>query len=155
LNAGAQNPPGFDLMVRTLLKDKVDTIGSRNMFAQLDKESLVLMDARSFEEYEVSHLPGAVWVGYPEIKREALEGVSKSDEIVVYCSLGKRSEEIADQLQKEGYENVRNHYGGIFDWTNKDLPVVDMQGNSVRRVHPYNDLWGIWIKNYEKVDEPK
>lgn len=152
-SAEAQNPLGFEAMVRGLIDGSVDTISSAEVYRLVQNDSVILLDARSREEYEVSHLPGALWVGYPEIQNDVVRSLQPSSKIVVYCSVGKRSEEVGEMLLERGFELVSNHFGGIFDWTNRDLPVVDMKGNEVRKAHPYNGIWGIWITNYEKVDD--
>lgn len=139
-------------MVRGMLKDKVDTISSEQL-RTIEKESdLVLLDARSKEEWKVSHLPGAKHIGYEPINKNVVDNISKDTPIVVYCSIGKRSEEVAHEIKEMGYENVQNLFGGIFDWTNRGYKVINPEGQNVRRVHPYNAIWGIWVNNYEKVD---
>ena len=39
--------------------------------------------------------------------------------IIVYCSIGVRSEDIGEKLKELGYTKILNLYGGIFDWKNK------------------------------------
>ena len=43
----------------------------------------------------------------------ALAGYNKTDEIIVICSVGLRSETAAKLLFANGYENVKNLRGGI------------------------------------------
>ena len=64
----------------------------------------------------------------------------------MYCSVGYRSERIGEKLIKEGYSNVFNLYGGIFDWVNNDNPVYDFN-EKVYKVHAYNKDWGKWVEN--------
>jgi rhodanese-related sulfurtransferase len=151
----SQNPWGFEAMVRSMLEEKVDTVGSDFIHENLNNANLVLLDARSEEEWEVSHLKGARRIGYDPYDPEVLKTVSKEATVVVYCSIGKRSEEVAAELKKMGYSDVKNLFGGIFDWTNRGYTVVNTQGTPVKQVHPYNALWGIWVNNYEKVDGSK
>jgi len=155
LSAKGQNKWGFETMINGLIKHSVDTINSQKVQELLQSDQAVLIDAREKDEYEVSHIPGAVSVGYNEFDLKKMPDVDKSKTLIVSCSLGKRSEDIGLKLKEAGYNHVVNHYGGIFDWTNKGLPVVDMEGNEVKRVHPYNSFWGIWVNNYEKAYEPR
>jgi rhodanese-related sulfurtransferase len=145
-----QNKWGFETMVNTLLTEKVDTISSDELSSIIQEESIILLDAREAEEFEVSHLKGAKRVGYDSPDYGVVEGVDKDAAIVVYCSVGKRSEDIGLELKSKGFTNVKNLYGGIFDWTNRGLEVIDNQNNEVKRVHPYNSVWGVWVNNYEK-----
>lgn len=92
----------------------------------------ILLDARETKEYNVSHLKDALYVGYDTFNlKETLTKLpqDKNAKIVVYCSLGIRSEIVADKLIKEGYTNVYNLYGGIFEWKNNNFQVIDTLGN--------------------------
>jgi len=155
LNVKGQNKWGFETMVNGLIKNSVDTINSEGVRDLINEGNAVLIDAREKNEYEVSHIEGAVSMGYEEFDLKNLPEIDKDKTIVVSCSIGKRSEDIGLKLKEAGYTNVLNHYGGIFDWTNRGFPVVDMEGKEVKRVHPYNSFWGIWVNNYEKAYEPR
>lgn len=153
--AKGQNKWGFETAVNTLLKGSVDTIHSGALLEMMQNERVALLDTRQKSEFEVSHLPGARHVGYDDFDLSAVKDIPKSTTVVVYCSVGKRSEDVGAQLKAAGYQHVFNHWGGIFDWTNRSMEVVDMNNRPVKRVHPYNDLWGIWVNNYEKSYEPR
>jgi len=74
-----------------------------------------------------------------------LAGIDKDAPIVIYCSVGYRSEKIGEKLQKAGYKNVINLWGGIFDWANLKLPLVNEDEEKVTSVHPYDENWGRWL----------
>ena len=96
----------------------------------------LLLDARSEEEYGVSHLRGALRVD-PDAGPEALpEGIARDAPIVAYCSVGYRSSALVRRLTEAGYTDVRNLEGSIFEWANQGLPVY-RGDREVRRVHPY------------------
>jgi len=144
----AQNK--IDKTLRKLNKESVDYIHVET----LEKaENPILLDAREKAEYEVSHLKDAIWVGYDTFQLDSVvqKIQNKNSEIVVYCSIGVRSENIGEKLEKAGYTNVRNLYGGIFEWKNEGLPVVDSLGNETERVHAFNKHWGKLLKTGEKV----
>ncbi len=117
------------------------------------KDSITLLDAREQEEYNVSHLKNAIYVGYTHFTMETViaKKIAKDSPIVVYCSLGVRSEDIAEELQKAGYTNVSNLYGGIFKWKNESFPVIDSTGTPTENVHAYDKTWGKWLKKGKKV----
>ena len=120
----------------------------------MPKTKAILLDAREEKEYNVSHIKDALFVGYTDFKiQETLKKLPKdrNTKIVVYCSLGIRSEKIANKLIKEGYMNVYNLYGGIFEWKNAGFQVIDAFGNSTEKVHTFNESWGKWLKKGEKV----
>ncbi|WP_373524235.1 rhodanese-like domain-containing protein [Aquiflexum sp.] len=113
-------------------------------------ESAVFLDTREKEEFEVSHLKGAKWVGYETFSMASLHDIPKNQPIVVYCSIGARSQEIGKRLKSAGYQEVYNLYGGIFHWVNEDNPVF-INEEETEEVHAYSQLWGIWLKKGTKV----
>ena len=116
-------------------------------------DTLLLLDAREKKEFDVSHLKNAIWVGYDEfdIHKVLQELPNKEKPIVVYCSIGVRSEDIGEKLKKAGYTNVKNLYGGIFEWKNKGYPVYDETQHETEKVHAYSNYWGRFLTNGEKV----
>ena len=48
--------------------------------------------------------------------RFGVDRPAPSDDIVVYCQIGKRSMEAARYLARHGYTHVKN-YSGLNDWT--------------------------------------
>lgn len=122
----------------------------------LPKTKAILLDAREEKEFEVSHLEDAIYVGYDNFKLKKTLKILPTDKnakIVVYCSLGIRSETVADKLIKEGYTNVYNLYGGIFEWKNANFQVVDTLGNNTEKVHTFSKNWSKWLTKGEKVYE--
>ena len=70
--------------------------------------------------------------------------------MIVYCSIGYRSERIGEQVQNLGYKNVFNLKGGIFEWVNKGKTVMT-EGQITTKIHPYDKEWGVWLQKGEKV----
>jgi rhodanese-related sulfurtransferase len=103
----------------------------------------VLVDVRRKEEYLTSHLPGAHHLPTVEAIQQA--GISPDTGLVLYCSVGYRSARLAETLQAEGYRQVMNLEGSIFEWYNQGYPLVANQ-TPVRRVHPYDRVWGQLLK---------
>lgn len=122
----------------------------------MPKINPILLDAREENEYKVSHLKNAICVGYNsfDLKKTISKlPQDKNTKIVVYCSLGIRSETIAYKLIQEGYTNVFNLYGGIFEWKNANFQVVDSLGKPTEKIHTFNKDWGKWLKKGKKVYE--
>lgn len=120
-------------------------------------KNVILFDTRRKDEFNVSHLNNAIWVGYKGFDIESIDAkaIDKSSEITVYCSIGVRSEDIGERLQKAGYKNVKNLYGGIFEWKNKGFPVYDSEGKETEKIHAFNKHWGKLLTKGEKVYDPK
>ncbi len=148
INAQVQSK-SFNFVLKTLLSHDVPEI-SVPAAVKLQDEAIFL-DAREPEEYEVSHLPNARFTGYKHFNEKVVHNLPKNTKIVVYCAVGKRSENITERLQKEGYTNVQNLYGGIFEWVNQGHAVYDVNNKPVNKVHGYSRLWGRFVDRGEKV----
>lgn len=118
----------------------------------MPKTDAIILDARELNEFEVSHLKNGIHVGYDDFKIATITETlkDKTATIVVYCSLGIRSETIAEQLKKEGYTNVFNLFGGIFEWKNNNFKVYNAKGET-ENVHAYSKTWGKWLLKGNKI----
>lgn len=149
----AQSPKdqkAFNKMVDGLISSTVPVISVEDLDQQ-GLESYSVLDAREWNEFQTSHLEGATWVGYNNLQNRVLASLPKDKPVVVYCSVGYRSEKIGEKLEEMGFSNVVNLYGGIFDWVNNGKPIVNAQGESTEQVHAYNKKWGRWLNKGEKV----
>ena len=154
--------------VRTEFKD-VRHISTDSLAERLRADAVVrpvLLDARTAEEYAVSHLEGAIRIDPDNPEISALH-LPTDAPIVAYCSVGYRSSSVARALQEQGYTNVVNLEGSLFKWANEGRPLVTnsatgQSGEAVgigetppsaeaatvttevttEIVHPYNTLWG-------------
>jgi len=105
-----------------------------------------VLDAREQDEYDISHLPSAIHIGYNNLQWDKIKDITKSDTLVVYCSIGYRSEIIANKLKKQGFVTF-NLYGSIFEWVNTGNPVYDNSEKITYNIHGYNKEWSQWVKN--------
>ena len=119
----------------------------------MPKADAIILDARELEEYNVSYIKNAVFVGYDEFDLQKTIQIlpNKHQEIVVYCSLGFRSEIIANKLKLAGYTNVSNLYGGIFEWKNNTFSLVNQHKKETDSVHVFSKEWSKWLTNGIKV----
>ena len=132
----------FDEMLAALYKKSVPLIRPK---AIKSLEEYVVLDARSEKEYAVSCLQNAQFIGYESPKLELMDSIAKDQAILVYCSVGYRSERIGEQLQALGFSNVQNLYGGIFEWVNTKHTVVSPNQQPTDKVHGYSESWGKWV----------
>ncbi|MBK9255633.1 MAG: rhodanese-like domain-containing protein [Saprospiraceae bacterium] len=143
-DASCQNAR-FDKKVDSYLSYSVPVISVDEAFRS--KDNFVFLDAREKDEYNISHLPGAVYVGYDDFDIKKMNNILKDKKIVVYCSIGYRSEKIASKLRKSGYKNVFNLYGSIFEWANSGYEIEDIAGKKTNQLHTYNKNWSQWVTN--------
>ena len=85
--------------------------------ALMDSESgYIIIDARTQEEYDEGHIPGAILIPEYEIADRAEKELPDKDQLIlVYCRSGRRSKIAAEELVKLGYTNVKE-FGGIIEW---------------------------------------
>ena len=103
-------------------------ISTAELRAALADTSAIILDARPYEEYAVSHMPGAravpakagttpaLYVG--DAAEVAKTIPDKSQPLILYCNglFCGRSERLADDLTKLGYRNVRRYQLGSPGW---------------------------------------
>ena len=149
LNSFSQN--SLDKLIKKYNTESIPYISVNSL--NTIKNDVVLLDAREQNEYDVSHLKNAVFVGYDSfnLKKTLKKLPNKNTKIVVYCSLGIRSEEIAEKLKKVGYTNVLNLYGGIFEWKNNNYNVFSSEGKATEKVHTFSEEWKKWLLKGEKI----
>ena len=101
----------------------------------------LLLDARTEEEFAVSHLQGAKLAASEEEALKAIGTLDKDSPIVVYCSVGYRSSALATRLIELGYDHVQNLEGSLFEWANEGRPIYS-DSSKTDVVHPYDKVWG-------------
>ena len=148
---GKVQSKAFDVVLQELLDNNTQQITVEELEKNYDK--YLKLDSRQKEEFDVSHLQGAIFIGFnkKEIDRNLLDKFPKDTPVVVYCSVGYRSEITTKQLLKAGFKNVSNLYGGIFEWTNRNKPLVDTLNQHTNKIHGYNMLWSKWLNKGNKV----
>ncbi len=140
----------YKTLLKTLYKEEVPLISCK-MANKM--EPVLFLDTRAYEEFNVSHIPQARWVGYEDFTLDRLKGIDKQTPVVVYCSVGVRSEKVGKKMLEAGFSNVQNLYGSLFEWVNQGYPIVDMKGKPTQKVHAYSRAWGVWLQKGEKVYE--
>lgn len=135
--------PEFEKKIDSYLDYTIPTITVDNL---LDiKEDVVILDTREKKEYEISHIPGAIYAGYKKFDASVLDNINKDARIVVYCSIGYRSEKIGEKIKNLGYQNTYNLFGSIFEWANEGQPLEDNNGVITNKLHTYNKKWSKWV----------
>ncbi len=139
----------FNFKLKLLLSSSTPKINIPE--AAKSKNNYVFLDAREYNEFNVSHILNARHVGYKDFSLSKIVDFQKDKLIIVYCSIGKRSEDITLKMKKAGYTNVKNLYGGIFEWVNQGFPVYNKEDIVTDRVHAFSQFWGKWLDKGIKV----
>lgn len=149
----AMSQQDLDQKLGSLLKGSVPFIYTGELMERMNRqEKLIIFDTRKPKEYDVSHISGAIFINYDNFNSSMVENFEKDSPIIVYCTVGYRSEKIGEKLKKLGFENVHNLYGGIFEWKNNGHEVVNASGVT-DSVHTYNKDWSKWLLKGVRVYE--
>lgn len=141
----------FDEMLRAELKGTVPYIQTNNLSSALRSEDVIyLLDIRTEEEFVTSRIKGAEYYNYKRFRISDVAHIPKNAKVIVYCSVGVRSEMVGEVLMNNGYKNVFNLYGGIFKWINEEREVINNLGKT-NYIHGYSKFWSKWIRAGEIV----
>jgi len=145
-------PKDYKEKLESLYNHTVPLISTQELASKFDSGSpIVILDIRSQKEFQVSHLTNAVMIDYDNFDKSDIQNIPLDTEIIVYCSVGYRSEKIGEDLLELGYSNVKNLFGGIFQWKNDGFEVVNQQSVETDSVHTYNRNWSQWLINGVRV----
>jgi rhodanese-related sulfurtransferase len=139
----------IDLLLKQYNQRSVPYISVQEL--KLHPTNYLLLDTRKREEYLVSHLPNAVWASEVVDSAFAEAYPNKAIPIVVYCSVGIRSEDYGERLKELGYTDVNNLYGSIFTWKDKGNSVYNRDEKMTDSVHVYSRQWGKYLSTGIKV----
>ena len=140
------------------IKEKFESVRhiDANTLDQI-KDETILFDVREADEFEVSHLEGAIRVTPDISDREFMQqfsNMTKGKAVVFYCSVGYRSSQLAESVQENlqaiGSKEIYNLEGGIFNWHNKHRQLVNKNGAS-DDIHPYDQYWGRLLERPERI----
>lgn len=107
----------------------------------------LLVDVREREEYDISHIPGAIH----SQDTDTIARLAAGRPVVVYCSVGYRSAKMTEKLSRKGMQAV-NLEGSIFEWANSDRSLVGHNGKQVKFVHPFDKEWGIYLQEEYRAE---
>jgi rhodanese-related sulfurtransferase len=83
-----------------------------------DWKKIFVIDTRDSNQYQDSHIPGAVNIEWRQVLGHRAE-IPKDKMVLVYCNQGTLSAQAGFALRVAGMDNVRILQGGIADWKSK------------------------------------
>ncbi len=152
LNASGQKPEGYDEKLKSMYNGSIPYITVFELINEKnDNPKLIILDTREKDEYKISHIEGAIRIGFNKFDLQFVDFLPRNTKIVVYCTIGVRSEIIGEKLELAGFTNVRNLYGGLIEWIYQDQKIVDKKGKETNRIFINNPDWGDLLNKGEKV----
>jgi rhodanese-related sulfurtransferase/DNA-binding transcriptional ArsR family regulator len=104
-------------------RDQLDPVTSKELQKLMKDGSVVVVDVRPEEEFRAGHIPGALSIPVPELKRRMRE-IPKNREVIAYCrgQYCVYSLDAVTLLRQNGYK-ARRAAEGLPDWRVTGLPV--------------------------------
>jgi rhodanese-related sulfurtransferase len=100
-------------------------------------EKIIIIDARSKEEYNISHIQNSRRTGYDDFSIERIWMVSRKARIVVYSAHRNRSTVLAQYLKLMGFSDVQVLEDGLIGWKNEGNLIYDTNG-ATDKIHVGN-----------------
>ena len=143
----------LDKLLKTYNTQSIPYVSVEELRRLQTNDTVIILDSREASEFAVSHINNARFIGFNDFSSEEISDSipNKNTPLIVYCSLGIRSEEIGEKLKKAGFTNVKNLYGGIFEWKNAGYPVMNSEGKETDTIHTFSKSWSKWLLKGEKV----
>tara|TARA_B100000963_G_scaffold355370_1_gene373494 strand:- start:3243 stop:3584 length:342 start_codon:yes stop_codon:yes gene_type:complete len=97
-------------------------INYKNMSEILERESTVLIDVRTTDEFNSFRIKNSINIDY--YSKGFLDSISSYKDkknIILYCRSGRRSYYAAKLIQEKGFNNIYNLEGGILEVKKKNL----------------------------------
>jgi rhodanese-related sulfurtransferase len=90
------------------------------------EQGIVTLDVRTPGEFNEGHIEGAQLIDFQSGNFEnEIAALDKSKTYAVYCRSGNRSGQAVKVMRDAGFKNLYNLNGGVIDWANAGLPLVN------------------------------
>ncbi|WP_420385171.1 rhodanese-like domain-containing protein [Roseivirga sp.] len=136
----------FKKGIYSLWDANVHRIDSTEASELLKEKKPFIIDARTPEEYNVSHIDGAV-----RFEESLIGNIPNDRPILIYCTLGVRSNRTAKELSDLGFKEIYDMKDGILGWANGELPVVNTENEPTENIHTYNKSFAPLLKRGKAV----
>ncbi len=93
---------------------------------KITETGVVTLDVRTPGEFAEGHIEGAQLIDFQSGNFEnEIASLDKDATYAVYCRSGNRSGQAVKVMHDAGFHNVYNLNGGVIDWANAGLPLVN------------------------------
>ncbi len=93
---------------------------------KITEAGVITLDVRTAGEFMSGHIQGAQNIDFESGSfAEDISTLDKNGTYAVYCRSGNRSGQAVKVMHDAGFHNVYNLNGGVIDWANAGLPLVN------------------------------
>jgi rhodanese-related sulfurtransferase len=94
--------------------------------SKVTEAGIITLDVRTPGEFSEGHIEGAQLIDFQSGNFESeIATLDKSKTYAVYCRSGSRSGQAVKIMSDAGFTNLYNLNGGVIDWANAGLPLVN------------------------------
>jgi rhodanese-related sulfurtransferase len=108
-------------------EEEIARVSQKELKEMIDKGTVVIVDNRPVVDYDQQHIKGALPLPWDmDIAAQARKILPKDKLIVTYCDCGpgeSDSADVAGQLVRAGFKNVKTLADGWSSWLDAGLPV--------------------------------
>jgi rhodanese-related sulfurtransferase len=125
LSACSKSPSESGSTQTTQATGSIEQVDAAQFKKLTESPNALVLDVRTAPEVAEGHLPNAVNIDiYGSDFMAKVQELPKDREILVYCTVGARSQQAAEILSKQGFAKVYNLDGGIVSWQRNGFEVV-------------------------------
>ena len=93
---------------------------------KVTEAGIITLDVRTPGEFNEGYIDGALLIDFQSGNFEnEIASLDKSKTYAVYCRSGNRSGQAVKVMSDAGFTNLYNLNGGVIDWANSGLPLVN------------------------------
>jgi len=101
-------------------------LGVSEFSTKVAEAGVITLDVRTPIEFAEGHIEGARLIDFQSGNFEnEIAALDKNATYAVYCRSGNRSGQAVKVMQDAGFTSVFNMNGGVIDWANAGLPLVN------------------------------
>ena len=101
-------------------------LGVKEFSAKVAEAGVITLDVRTPGEFMSGFIQGAQNIDFQSGNFEnEIAALDKNVTYAVYCRSGNRSGQAVKVMHDAGFHNVYNLNGGVIDWANAGLPLVN------------------------------
>lgn len=101
-------------------------LSPQELVNKVNQDKAVVLDVRDGLDYDKGHIVDAINIPYAKLQGRMAELESyRNKPLILVCKMGQHSGSAGKALGKEGFEQVFRLRGGMMEWENSQLPLIN------------------------------